>query len=743
MKPLFSCGRRRVFLGDARCPFLLLFVLLQVLIAATVVEQLMGRETAQTMLYRAWWFYLLWGSLALTITLTLWTYRRKLNSPTLLLHVALLLIVLGGGMSRLTGWRTMARLHRAGPPVEQLWVNGCLHRLPFSLALIEAHTLYYPGTSTPKDYQATLLLAASGGEADTVTLALNRIVHRAGYRLFLMDMGHNVPSVGIQVAFDPYGTACSYAGYLLFLLFMLWTMAHRQGRFRWLLRRAILLPALFLMVSIPTQAQSDTLPPIPSRLLDQLVVPYNGRIVPLDTYARDFNTYLTGKMPSARQAISLLCQWMLFFPQMRCNPCIHVESAELLQELGLRNPIALDELFHPLRGYLLKPYLVQYQRNPERPLFQAANQLHEKVSLLIAIGRGLQPTIFPHTDSSTCHWYAAASPLPSERLPPQDTLFIHHALDLLREHIVEHQEDSARQLALKIAAYQRLNAPPGAIPAHFRLTAERIYNAFPFILIAFPYLFLAALLLFLGTPRFPWLAHLSLLLPLLGLLVVGTGYILRGLVLGNVPLTNGLDTNLAVAILLLLLGLGLSRRLPLVSPLSMLIAGFFLLAAYVTHREASLTHPMPILHTPILSVHVGVIMLAYALFALSCLFSLLAVVRRENRWTTAGVGGHVWPLDALAQLLLYPALWLLAAGIFLGACWANISWGAYWSWDSKETWATISLLAYAVLLHSQLFATLRRPMLWNWLNLLCFLLLLITYFGVNLLSSSSLHGYAG
>ena len=98
-------------------------------------------------------------------------------------------------------------------------------------------------------------------------------------------------------------------------------------------------------------------------------------------------------------------------------------------------------------------------------------------------------------------------------------------------------------------------------------------------------------------------------------------------------------------------------------------------------------------------------------------------------------------LHIISQVLLYPAVFLLTIGIFIGSIWANVSWGRYWGWDPKETWALITLLVYATALHSASFPLFRKPMSFHWFSILAFLSVLITYFGVNFLLGG-IHSYA-
>ena len=152
------------------------------------------------------------------------------------------------------------------------------------------------------------------------------------------------------------------------------------------------------------------------------------------------------------------------------------------------------------------------------------------------------------------------------------------------------------------------------------------------------------------------------------------------------------------------------------------------------------SHLMPVLSSPLLSFHVVVIMLAYALLAFVMLNGVTALVvhltaRGEDSRT------EVERLQVLSRLLLYPAVFLLAVGIFIGAVWANVSWGRYWGWDPKEVWALVTLLVYAFALHSASLPWFRRPLFFHVFAVLAFLCVLVTYFGVNFLLGG-MHSYA-
>ena len=147
-----------------------------------------------------------------------------------------------------------------------------------------------------------------------------------------------------------------------------------------------------------------------------------------------------------------------------------------------------------------------------------------------------------------------------------------------------------------------------------------------------------------------------------------------------------------------------------------------------------LTHPLlPVLRSPFFSIHIATIVTAYALLLGMLVIGIIAILKPKDT-------ARLERLKNLSTAMLYPAVALLAMGIFIGAVWANVSWGNYWSWDPKEVWALITLLIYAAPLHEKLWKTFDKPLFFHIYSILAFLSVVVTYFGVNLILGG-VHAY--
>jgi len=171
-----------------------------------------------------------------------------------------------------------------------------------------------------------------------------------------------------------------------------------------------------------------------------------------------------------------------------------------------------------------------------------------------------------------------------------------------------------------------------------------------------------------------------------------------------------------------------TNRIVTISWLSVLVV--LLVVLYIR----MLTHPLlPVLRSPFFSLHISTIVTAYALLLGILVVGIIAIIRPKDL-------ARMERLKNISTAMLYPAVALLTAGIFIGAIWANVSWGNYWSWDPKEVWALITLLIYAAPLHGKLWKSFNKPLFFHIYGILAFLSVVITYFGVNLILGG-VHAY--
>ena len=212
---------------------------------------------------------------------------------------------------------------------------------------------------------------------------------------------------------------------------------------------------------------------------------------------------------------------------------------------------------------------------------------------------------------------------------------------------------------------------------------------------------------------------------------------LRGYVSNHLPLSNGFETMQFMAWCTLLLTFLLQRKFAMLLPFGFLLCGLTLMVSMLGESNPQITQLMPVLQSPLLSIHVVVIMIAYSLLAFIMLNGVTAVILHQSQ---KGCKEQIERLQIISQIILYPAIFLLAIGIFIGAVWANVSWGRYWGWDPKETWALITMVIYAIVTHLHLIKRCNSLWLFNVTSVIAFSSVLMTFFGVNYFLSG-MHSY--
>ena len=719
-----------------------------VLMVATVVEKVHGTELVFSKIYTSWWMILLWGIMAVSTLLYLKNWGVHRRWKILFVHLSLAVILLGAATSHFTG-RDGALHLRVGESTTEFYLrHGGVGKFDFTLTLSDFELKYYEGTFAPMDYVSHIRILDSGGVTEGA-VSMNKIVRYGGYRLYQSGYDPDAEGATLMVAYDPYGIAITYLGYVLLLLSFVVFFFERNSMFRTLIKSPLLsrLSLVVLMMTFALAAEASqrpeprTLSPELSGALSEVCVYYNDRITPLGTLARDFTAKLYGKTEyRAFTAEQVLMGWFFYYDDWKSEPMIKLKGDDVRHILGVEGKYAALVDYVDNQGYKLERALRE-GGSVSKANIEAAN---EKFQLVRMLCMGTLLKIYPHTDSATGEtvWYSMADELP-ETMSQEEALFVRKSMALVAESLLRGEEGTASEIVRGIATYQRESAK--SMPKESRLSAERLYNSIGYNR---P---LAMFCLTLGILSFfvlctlrrresrVWRGVRAVLYAVLVLLFlylslhIGLRYIISG----HIPLANGYETMQFMSWCSVVLTLVMAKRFRLALPFGLLMAGFTLLVAMLGEASPRITQLMPVLQSPLLSVHVMVIMLSYTLLAFIMLNGVTAVVlhllRRDNQ--------EIEYLYVVSRIMLYPAVMLLGIGIFIGAIWANVSWGRYWGWDPKEVWALVTMILYAAMIHTTSLEKLRRPMLFHVLAIVAFLAVLITYFGVNFVLGG-MHSYA-
>ena len=737
---------------------------------ATVIEKYEGTTFVGEHIYGAWWFVALWAVLTVAALAYMVEQRVYKRSAVMLLHLSFVVILAGALTTHLFARRGTVRLRTGVPEIIYVDKDHKVEHLPFSLTLKEFRIINYPGTDAPLDYQSVIL----HGEKE-VLVSMNNIGYIEGYRLFQQSYDSDGNGVLLGISYDPYGIAITYLGYLMLLLGIIATLLSRKTQMRALYRKAI--TGALLLMSISAHAVDSlqltvdglqlTVDKDIAHRMGTINVLYNNRICPLNTVATDFVTKLSGNASwQGYSADEVFMSWMIYYSPWEKQKLIRVKSREIQQMLGIDSQWAsYSDFLDAYHEYKLKDAIMGLKTGQNAIDRKALMDADEKFHLVEMFYHGQFIRMFPYSIKGVVNWYSPGGQALPREIPVKEQFFIKQSMDFLTESIVTGQRDRAFEIIAKIKLFQR-DMIGDILPSERATATEIFYNTLrSYKWPVFLALTLSLILCVISVLKVkneelriksydyhaaedsrPECNHNSSFLTLNSSLIILNSslfiYIslqlgLRWWLSGHIPVSNGHETMLFMAWVLILLTFLLYRKFPIMMSFGPLIASFCLLVSMLAGSNSQLTPLMPVLQSPLLSVHVMTVMCAYAIFALQVLLGIQALLLMKKHQHTTQLD----QITALSQLMLYPAVFLLTIGIFLGAVWANVSWGNYWSWDPKESWALITLMVYAVPLHKASLGIFRRPRFYHIYIVTAFLAVLITYFGVNYLLGG-MHSYA-
>ena len=747
----------------------ILFVLYLLVIvcmgAATIIENYNGTAFVASAIYGAWWFTLLWAVLAAVGICYFWQHRPKAVTAVML-HSSFVVILLGAFITHVSAERGEIHLRQGSPTTTYTVFSGDnkpeSRQLPFTITLRRFDVKYHSGTDSASDYISSFTVTDADGTTKG-EVSMNRIFRVGTMRLYQSSYDDDMRGATLSTNADPVGIPVTYAGYFLLFLSLILMLFDPRGAYRRVLRsdclrKGVLMVIVFLsftngIAAAPathenaTKVKAHTVPRDVAEQFGSLFMLYNGRICPVQTFAIDFTKKIYGAASyKGLTAEQVLMGWMFWFEEWMKEPMLKIKGGELKETLMLPDYVPADHFFNEaMGGYTLGPLLQEYYAGNHDKFYAQAVDIDDKIMLIMDVIRCVPLKIFPITEGGVTKWYSRTDELP-KTMKAEYVFAIRNSLACLAEAVTQRTPADALQLISYNKGFQELSGGD-SLPTPRQAAAERLYNSIPF-----------ATILFMVCLTMGFLTYLLTLVRLCrqkgrsgivdgvayGVMVVAFLALtfcegLRWVISGTLPMSNGYETMLFVAWLVMLLSLLLAPRFRIMLTCGFLMAGFFLLVSHISQMDPQISHVMPVLRSPLLSVHVSIIMLAFALLSLTFISSVTAlIVRRLRREASADA---LQALRHLALLFLYPAMAALGIGIFVGAIWANVSWGQYWSWDPKEVWALVTFMVYAIALHPKTLPALARPVPFHIFTTLAFLTILMTYFGVNYILGG-MHSYA-
>ena len=653
-------------------------------------------------------------------------------------------------------------------------------QIPFALKLNKFTLERYPGSMSPSWFESKIIIQDPSEQDNSEhRIFMNNVLKYRGFRFYQSSYDTDEHGTILSVNQDYWGTLVTYFGYLMLALGIILSLLNKNSRFRKIsvelsrlreVRKAGMMLVLVFLVSfihpINTSAQTS----IPDSVyIDKQhaenfaglsIQDPGGRIKPINTLSSELLRKICRADHFAGQTSDQVLLGMMVYPHYwQQVPMIKISHPEVQKILhSQNNMVSFVDFFNQSsaeKEYLLASFVKDaYQKKPgSRDKFD--NELikvDERLNLCYMVYTGELLRIFPKPDDVKKAWFTPIDI--GSQYKGNDSLIVTGIVPFyfhsVREASASKNWKTANESLALIKQYQHKFGAE-IIPSTSKLKVEILYNKLNlfdriagiygivgFILLIFQ--FLSVFLPKLNLKPIITAATIVILLTFLSHLA---GLILRWYISGHAPWTNAYESLVYIAFATMAAGIIFSRKSGMALSATALLAWLILFVAHLNWIDPEITNLVPVLKSYWLLIHVAIITASYGFLALGALLAFINLVvmilqTRNNFKVSEGI---VSELSMIIEMTLIVGLFMLSIGTFLGGVWANESWGRYWAWDPKETWALTSVLVYAFIAHMRLVPGLKGNYTFNLAALLGFSSIIMTYFGVNYYLAG-LHSYA-
>jgi len=640
--------------------------------------------------------------------------------------------------------------------------------LPFSLKLTDFVLDRYPGSNSPSGYRSDVVLLDRDRNIEKpFTIYMNNILKYRGYRFYQSSYDADEKGTILSVNHDLAGMMVSYSGYGLLFLFIILSLLNRKSVFHnvnpgfWnsALRKASVILVLFILVTGLSTANAQKL--VPDRQsADEfgrvLVQDQKGRTKPLFALSNDILRKVTRENKfEGMTAMQVFLGLYFDFDNWKQVPLIRISNREVQRTAGINGNLAsFDDLVSFDKGgtYKLSEEVNKaYSKAPgQRTKYdKEIMKVDERVNIVYMIYSGGFLKIFPLRDG-THNWGSPQEAL-KNAVSSQDSLYLKSIIPMFGQALQADDETTALQLAESVVDYQKKFSQYD-LPTASKTKAELLYYRLMIFERLFPFYATIGLVMLIGlivmvirgTKKTSRLVKILGWLLFAGFLVHTLGLGLRWYISGHSPMSNGYESMIFISWATLLAGFIFSRKSAFTLSATAVLASMTLMVAHLSFMDPEITNLVPVLKSYWLTLHVSVITGSYGFLGLGAILGIISMIliSLSNDKNRERISKTVDELTVINLRTLILGLYFITIGTFLGAVWANESWGRYWGWDPKETWSLITIVVYSLVTHSRLIPGLKDIFTFNLLSFLAFSSVLMTYFGVNYYLSG-LHSYAG
>jgi len=667
------------------------------------------------------------------------------------------------------GFNSSFEEHNVGGLYFNLAYGSKNYLTPFRIKLRDFQLERYPGSQSPSSFAAEVTVK-DGAKSEDHRIFMNNVLDYRGYRFFQSSYDQDEKGTILSVNHDMLGTIVSYIGYFLLALGMVMVFFTSQTRFAFLnkrlnkIKQKTVLIFIGFFVSFNMNAEenidslliSNTISTDHIEKFEKLLVQDNGgRIKPVNTVCSEFLRKVSRKDNIAGQSASQVVLGMMKNPKLWSNvPMIKVSHEKLkllIQKEESR--VSFRTFFTDEGDYILKDEVERV--NSKAPINRSKYDkdiltVDERINICFTIYNGDIFRFFPLANDSNNTWFTSGQ---NSFFSGKDSLFVTNIMFMYMNALDRAINDSnwvtCDSVVSYISRFQNIYGNQ-VMPEDYKLDLEVMYNKLNIFSNLFMYyfivgfIFLIVLIVRIFNPNvlFYFVKIIQFLI-VLGFLYQTFGLAARWVISGHAPWSNGYESMIYISWATMLSGIIFSRKSKMTLAATTLVTSLFLMVAHLNWLDPEITNIVPVLNSYWLMIHVSIITASYGFLALGAvlgLFSLWLIIFTSSE-TKKKLLDTIKELTLINEKSITIGLFMLTIGTFLGGVWANESWGRYWGWDPKETWALVSILVYAFILHMRLIPALSGIYIFNLATLIGISSIIMTYFGVNYYLSG-LHSYA-
>ncbi len=658
--------------------------------------------------------------------------------------------------------------------------------LPFAIRLNEFQLERYPGSMAPSSYASEVTVIKDDKTYD-YRIFMNRTLNEGNFLFFQSSYFPDETGTVLSVNNDP-GKWPTYFGYFLLTLGLFLNFFDKKSRFRKLtkfvanknLAMFILTLALLSTQNLKANESNNTTSPqevdditmrvdylnkfkdeskVTADKFGHLVVQSSGgRMKPLATLNREIVQKLSGKSSFMGMDANQIVLGMITRPDIwKDVKIIKINTPKLKKFLGVPESekyISFSEAFGDKNDYLLakESEKALLTKPIERGTYEKdIIKVDEKLNIIYSVFNGALLNIFPkvydeQSVDDNFKWYSPIEAM--QEFSGQNQAAIGSVVRGLFNSTMDFDWNSANNYIDMIALYQD-KVGTDIKPTASKINAEIVFNkldiffnlTLAYVLLGFIMVILAFVVIF--KPEFKPAKTTKIIFAILTILFAiqtfGMGY--RWYLSGHAPWSDIYETLIYISWSAIFAGVIFFRNSLLALGAATIIAGIFMFTAHLTDVDPQITSLVPVLKSYWLTIHVSILTASYGFFGLSAILGFLTLIMfifRKNRPHLDEIIKHI---SAINEISLIIGLACITIGNFLGGVWANESWGRYWGWDPKETWAYVSIVVYALVIHLRFVKSLNTPYVLATASLLAFSSIMMTYLGVNFYLSG-MHSYA-